>query len=381
MNSRRLWLVAIFVFAFGDGLVLQTRGPLLASFQSTFGVSEGLLGLVAPAGTVGFVIAVIATGFVAGRLDFGRTLRIGIGATAVALALMGGAPLYWVFLLVLVGQGTATGVVRALDRAVLSHLYPAQRGRMFTLHSLVWALGAVSGPLFVTAVLSATSWRATYALLAAFFLPVVALLFRLELPSDATDERELSRAALVRLLRRPEIRGMAVAMTFVGFIEGIVFTWLPYYATEFVSRELSNVLLSIYLLAYLPGRTLYTWLSERIGYLNVALALSVGAVPAFSVAFSGVGGRTLFAAVFVAGFFSSGFFPLISAFGVDSAPEYSGPVNAIATAGTYAGIAIGPAGVGVLAEYTSIRVGMIAVAVVTGLLLVTLLLTRVRSNV
>ncbi|NUB93448.1 MFS transporter [Haloterrigena sp. SYSU A121-1] len=376
MNRRRGWLVVIFGFAFGDGLVLQTRGPLLASFRSAFGVSEGLLGLVAPAGTVGFVGAVIVTGFVAGRLDFGRTLLVGIGATALALALLGGMPLYWLFLLVLVGQGTATGVVRALDRTVLSHLYPTQRGRMFTLYSLVWSLGAVSGPLFVTAALSATGWRVAYALLAVLFLPLVALLFRLELPTDANDERELSRAALTRLLRRPEIRGMAVAMVFVGFIEGAVFTWVPYYAAEFVGRELANVLLSVYLLAYVPGRLLYTWLSERIGYLRVALVLSVGAVPAFAAAFSGVEGWLLFGTVFVAGFFSSGFFPLLSAFGVDSAPEYSGPVNAIATAGTYAGIAVGPAGIGVLAEYAGIRTGMAAVPVFAGGLLATLLYTR-----
>lgn len=377
MRSRRLWLAAVFLFVFGDALTLQTRGALLASFRTTFGVSEGLLGLVAPAGTVGFVAAVLAVGFLAGRLDVRRGLVLGVAVTAVSLLLMSGAPVYWLFLLVLVGQGTATGVVRALDRPVLSHLYPDQRGRVFTLHALAWALGAVAGPLVVNQVLAVTGWRATYALLAVFFAPLAILLWRLELPVGVGEERALSTAALRRLLRRPAILGMGAAMLLAGGIEGIVFTWLPYYGMEFFPRDRANLLLSTFLVAYVPGRLAYTWLSERLRYLDLALALSLGALPSLSLLFGGVGGAALFAATFVAGVFTSGFFPLISAFGVDAAPEYSGPANAIATAGTYGGIALGPAIVGVLAERIGIAAAMtLPVALAVGLVAV-LALTRV----
>lgn len=253
MQSRRLWLAAVFLFVFGDALTLQTRGALLASFQDTFGVSERLLGLVAPAGTVGFVAAVLAVGFLAGRIDLDRGLALGVGLTAACLLFMSGAPVYWLFLLFMLGQGTATGVVRGLDRPILSHLYPSQRGRVFTLHALAWALGAVAGPLFVNRVLAVTDWRATYALLSVFFLPLAILLWRLDLPTGASEERDLSLPALRRLVRRPVIVGMGVAMLLAGSIEGIVFTWLPYYGMEFLARERANLLLSTFLLAYVPA--------------------------------------------------------------------------------------------------------------------------------
>lgn len=377
MQSRRLWLAAVFLFVFGDALTLQTRGALLASFRDTFGVSEALLGLVAPAGTVGFVVAVLAVGLLTGRLNLARGLTLGVLLTAACLVVMTGAPVYWLFLLALVGQGTATGVVRGLDRPILSHLYPGQRGRVFALHALAWGLGAVTGPLVVNQVLAVADWRLTYALLAAFFLPLAIVLWRLELPGDVSGERELSVAAFGRLLRTPSILGMAVAMILVGGIEGSVFTWLPYYGIDVVGRQRANLLLSAFLLAYIPGRLAYTWLAERVGYLDLALLLSAGAFPSLYLLFSGLEGQELFAAVFVAGLFTSGFFPLISAFGVDIAPEYSGPVNAIATAGTYGGIAVGPVVVGLLIEQSTVATAMQLPVGLAGGLVAVLALTRV----
>lgn len=376
MQRQRLWVGAIFLFVVGDAIALQIRGPLLTSFQSSFNVSEGLLGLVAPAGTLGFVISVVAVGFAAGRISFNRGLIAGVGVTAACLLLMAGAPVYWLFLLFLVGQGTATGVVRGLDRPILSHMYPSQRGRVFTLHALAWAVGAVIGPLFVNAILTVADWRVTYVLLGLFFVPITVLLWRLELSADVFEERKLSRAALSSLLRRPSILSMTVALLIIGLIEGIVFTWIPYFATEFVDRQSANLLLSAYLLAYIPGRMLYSWIAGRFRYIDISIGLSISSLPMFYLVVTGGEAWRLFAAMFVAGFFFSGFFPLLSAFGVDAAPEYSGPVSAIATAATYAGMAAGPVGVGVLAE----QVGIVSAMIVVVGLLVSLLIVLVIAR-
>lgn len=109
--------------------------------------------------------------------------------------------------------------------------------------------------------------------------------------------------------------------------------------------------------------------------------MSAGAFPSLYLLFSGVDGWALFGAVFLAGLFTSGFFPLISAFGVDTAPEYSGPVNAIATAGTYGGIAVAPVVIGVLAEQVGIVTAMIVPVGLAGVLVVVLGLTRIASPV
>ncbi len=354
MKRRRIWLIAIFLFVMGDGLTLQTRGPLMRSFQAEFLVTEGLLGLVAPAGTVGFVVAVLVIGLLAGRINLKRWTLIGVGLTGVSLLLMSGAPVYWLFLVFLVAQGTATGVFRGIDRPILSHLYPRHRGRAFMLHSLAWAVGAVFGPIFVNWILGWTSWRVTYLVLGLFFLPLFVLLWRVELPTEVAAERDLSLEACRNLLREPVIVGMVLAIGFVGALEGIVFTWFPFYASEFIPLDRANLLLSVYLMAYIPSRICYSWLVGRVPSFVLVTILGACAVPVIFFMVSGITGVPLYLSVGLAGFFVAGFFPLISTFGVDHAPEYSGPISAMATAATYLGLAIGPLIIGFAAETVGI---------------------------
>lgn len=370
MDRVRLWTIAIFCFVFGDAVAMQARGPILASLEEAFHVSEAALGLVAPAGTAGFVAAVVATGFLAGRVRMRRVLlgaAVGVGC---ALLVMAVSPLYVVFLLALLVQGGAAGAFRGLDRAVLSHLHAARRGRIFTAYALVWAVGAVIGPQLVSAVLAVAGWRVVFVVIVLFFVPTLAIAGRTELPSMEA-ERSISLAGLHELLGRRSVLGACAGMALVGAVEGILFTWLAYYGGTFYGPTTANLLLSTYLLAYLPARLSYTVLIERVPYLALILATIVPTIPALAVAFSGRTGPALFAAVFVAGAGLSSGFPALSAYAVEAAPEYSGPLNALTTGATYVGIGIAPAVVGVLAELYGIgralwlTVGLAAVLALT----------------
>ncbi|GAB3663263.1 MFS transporter [Halopiger thermotolerans] len=353
MNRVRIWTLGIFLFVFGDAIAMQARGPILAELGTAFDVSEAALGLVAPAGTAGFVLAVVATGLLAGRLPIRRTMALGAVGVVCALAAMAAAPVYLVFLGALLVQGGAAGVFRGLDRAVLSHLHAARRGRVYAAYAFVWAVGAVLGPQLVSAVVTVADWRAVFVVIACCFVPTVLVAGRTDLPAvDA--ERSLSRAALRELLRRRSVVAACVGMALVGAVEGILFTWLAYYAGTFYPTTTANLLLSVYLLAYMPARLSYTVAIDRVPALVLLLVATLPTIPSLAVAFSGVTGPALFLAVFVAGAGLSSVFPVLSAYAVEAAPEYSGPLTALTTGATYAGIATAPAVVGVLAEVVGI---------------------------
>lgn len=348
-RERRYWTIVIFGFIGVTAAGFQLRGALLPSLQQSFAVSESLLGLVATAGTAGFVCLVLVTGMVAGRIDIGRALRLSVVLVGVSMAGMAFAPSYGAYLAVLLTRGVATGPFRALDRALLSHLYPDGRGRIFNYYALVWALGAAAGPLIVTGALAVGSWRVAYLALAVAFLPVVVLVWRLDLPAAVTSERPLTAARLRSLLDRPAVSGMGAALVLSGGVEGTLFTWLPYFAAQMFDSGGANLVLTTYLLAYIPGRLLYGRVVDRLrSGVDLVLALSVCAVPLYYLAVYEVRGWPLFVVVGLLGFVISGIFPTLSAFGVDAAPEYSGPVNAIATSASYVGIAVVPPLVGVL---------------------------------
>ena len=371
VERRTRWTLVIFAFVFAEGVATQARGPLLASLEDAFGVSEAALGLVAPAGTLGFLAAILASGFLAGRIRLRRMLLLSTLCVIGALLVMSVSPLYLVFLLALLGQGAASGAFRGLDRVVLSHLHPNRRGRMFTAYTLVWAVGAVVGPQLVSAVLGVADWRAVFVVVALCFVPALVGMARASLPSmDA--ERSLSWADCRRLLGHPPVVGACVGMVFVGSIEGIQFTWLAYYAEGFYGTQTANLVLSLYLLAYIPARIGYTYAVGRVPYLALVVVGTLPIVPALAVAFSGVTGVAFFVAVFVVGAGISGGYPTLSAYAIEAAPEYSGPLNALTNGSLYVGMAVSPALVGVLAGIYGIRQALwLTVLVACGLLLVT----------
>jgi len=77
------------------------------------------------------------TGLAAGRTDIDRALRWSVVVVGVAMAAMAFALAFGAYLSMLFVRGIATGPVRALDQAVLSHLYPTGRGCIFNPYALV----------------------------------------------------------------------------------------------------------------------------------------------------------------------------------------------------------------------------------------------------
>jgi hypothetical protein len=191
-------------------------------------------------------------------------------------------------------------------------------------------------------------------------------------------ERSVSLADVRRLLGRPAVLGMAAALVLSGSIEGAVFAWFAYYAGTFVPRPRANLLLSGFIVMYIPGRLVYSYLCDRVSTLDLVAGLAVIGIPVAAVTFTTRSGLVLTLASLTLGFVVAGFFPTLSAFGIDSAAEYSGPVNAIATGANYVGISAAPLVVGVVAERLDIVAGMrLLVPAMVGLAVV-VALTRWR---
>ena len=68
------------------------RGALLPAFGRQFGVGTSALGLVAPAGAIGFIAALVLTGAMAGRLDAERTLFASAALVSLSMLALGLAP-------------------------------------------------------------------------------------------------------------------------------------------------------------------------------------------------------------------------------------------------------------------------------------------------
>ena len=345
-SSRRWWTVAIFAFVALEGAGLQMRGAVIPALRRTFDAPEWQLGLVAPAGTLGFLVAVVIVGGLASRFDTRRLLLLGVVGTGVGLLVMGLAPSFAFFLAALVGRGLFTGVGRGSDRPLLSHLYPARRGRLFGYYDMMWAVGATGGPLLIAAAVAIGDWRLAYFALAAVFIPVVALVLALPKPTISGGDEPLDLSELRRIVRRPEVIATVTALFLSTGFEGGLFTWLTSYAQGRLPGSLATASLSVLLAAYIPGRFLSGWLSERVGYVQLSVGLVALTVPAFAYTFFLAEGYGLLVGFFAIGLTVSGLYPTMVAYATEAVPEHAAPVNAAALVTSSAGLAAVPAAMG-----------------------------------
>lgn len=379
-RNRRLWTAAVFLSVAATGATLQVRGAVLPTLATDFGAPEWQLGLVAPAGTVGYLVAMLVVGSSAGRLDARRSILVGLLGSAVALLAMGLAPAFAVFLGTMVVRGAMTGVVRALDRPLLGHFYPEDRGWIYNRYDMVWAIGAAVGPLAVAVAVALGSWRLAYAGLAVAVLGIAVLFWRLDAPAVEGAEKPLTRAGFAVLVRRPEVVGMLVVLLLVTGVEGALFTWLPYYASGRLPGGLAEATLTLLLVTYVPGRFLWGRLVGTVDYLALVAALVGGLVPAVAYTFVVATGLELLAGVAVTGVLISGVFPTLVAYGTEAAPEYSGPVNALATGTGSLGIGSLPAVLGVVIDRSGVARAMSLLVVPLAVALVVLLVAGVAQR-
>lgn len=379
-SNRRLWTAAIFAVMVLGGVAMMARGPIVVELGETFDAPEWQLGLIAPAGTIGYLVVIAVVGFGAGHLDTQRFVVVGLFGSAVAVLAMGVAPVLAVFLLAVIVRGTMNGVVRGLSRPMLSHFYPESRGRVYGYYDMTWAVGAVLGPLLVIVAIAVLDWRLTYYALAAGMFALAVLVRRLDAPAVESTEEPFDRADVLQLLRRPEVLGMAAAVFFGTGVEGGLFIWLPTYANGELPSNLANITLSVMIAGYVPARFFYGRIGDRIGHLRLLLPVLVLLVPVFFATFVYADGLWILLGVAVIGAGVSGVFPLLISYATEAVPHHSGPVTAIAAIASSLGVGSVPALMGVVISGSNARAAMQLLLVPLGLTVVVLLAARVAER-
>ncbi len=382
IENKEQWTISALLYLGLGAVVMQFRGAMLPNFQAEFGVSESLLGLVSPAGTIGFTVVALTTGMVAGRVDIRKFIQVGALLTAITTFLIGLAPFYSLFLAAIVLRGMAGGMPGGLTRPMLGHLYPESKGRIFNIHEAVWAFGAACGPLVANLVLHFASWRFGYYLLGIGFVPIFLFMFYTsDFPAEI-EEEPLTFDQFAEIIRHPVIIAVSLALFLNVGVEGGFFTWLPYYLSQTMPQSVANYALTGFIGAYVPGRLLNGYLSERFSYTTLILGAVVIITVFLGVAFFLVGSYWQIAFIVGIGFFISTVFPNLFSLAARTYPQHSGPINGLVMTFDPLGISIFPLIMGVIADSFGIGVAMksLIVPMLGVILTLVFLIRRVRAS-
>jgi len=229
---------------------------------------------------------------------------------------------------------------------------------MYNTEDMVWAIGATAGPLLATAVLAVHGWRLAYVLLGFSFLPLIVLVWRLDVPDGIENEQELELGEIRPLFAHPTVASMAVAMLLIRVHRGRYLHLAPV-LREPVAPTLGGKPLAVRVPRDVhPGTALFGWATDRFSNLDLVLGSAIVAVGALYVAFVLTTGYPMLGAVLVIGFLVAGMFPTLLAWATNAFPQYSGPMGAVALGTSSIGFLIFPATMGVVADVYRVQTAM-----------------------
>jgi len=361
-KAPRSWLVPLAFLAFVSlGLPDGVLGVAWPSLRRSFGQPIDRLGMILLPATAGYVLSSFAAGALIARLGVGRLLAQSSLLVAGSAAAWAVAPAWAVITGFAFVSGLGAG---AVDAGVNAFAAARFTPRTITWLHACWGLGAMLGPLAMTAVLAVEwGWRAGYGLLAAtlaglawcfhsrrglWALPAVPM-------AGSTSHRPVS---LGEALGEPRVRGSALVFFLYTGLEASAGQWAFSLLTE--SRGMAPAAAGLAASAYwgsiFAGRLAFGVAAPHVAPATL-LRLGLGGAPLAALALCLTrGGATGAMALVALGLLLAPIFPLLIA----ATPAHVGERHASHAIGLQVssatlGAGILPAAAGVLARHAGLE--------------------------
>jgi fucose permease len=353
-TGRGLFVLALLAFA-SLGLPDGTLGVAWPSMRASFDLAPSRLGSLLATAMAGYLLSSFASGPVAARLGVGRLLLWSTLTVVASQAAVAAAPAWEAVVAAGLLVGLGAGGIDAGINAYAAARFPA---RLVTWLHGAYGLGAMLGPLALTAVLGAgLGWRAGYALVGAA-LAAMAVAFRLtldrwsEAPPAAGGPAPGPAPALAATLRRPLVAGHAALFFLYTGLEVAAGQWAYSLLGEGrgVPPAVAGLCTSAYWASLAAGRIAAGFLARRWPPETVLRAAMAAAPAGAGLLWADLGTVASGLALAGLGLCFAPIFPLLIA----ATPARIGPAHApnaigLQVAAAYVGAAALPGLAGVLA--------------------------------
>lgn len=271
MKSHALLLILTFVGFISLGLPDAVNGIVWPSVTGTFGIPVSHLGFVLLFFSVGYLSSCISTGKILRFFGVGGLLSASCLCVILSLIGFSTAPSFGFYLASALVAGLGAGAIDTGLNAFASRTFSAKH--MSWLHAC-WGIGATSGALVATAVLSSgQSWRLVPATIALILVPITVTfaykrrLWNSDHPANASEAKELPEVKITEALTHPTVIFQAlIFFVYVG-VESITGSWAFTILTQdrAMGAGAAGTLVSCYWGSLTVGRFLLGHIVEKIG--------------------------------------------------------------------------------------------------------------------
>ncbi|HMV84332.1 MAG TPA: MFS transporter [Blastocatellia bacterium] len=365
MKARlSFFLIALVYLGFVSiGLPDGLLGVAWPSMRRRFGLPLDALGSLLVMYTAGYLISSFGSGRMLARVSVGTLLALSCLATGVSL--LGYATTgRWGMVM---GLGTLAGLgAGAIDAGLNTYAATHFSARMVNWLHAFYGVGALSGPLLMTAVLNAgRSWQVGYAVVGAGQLALAACFGLTQRrwsdnrPQTASATGADRHATLWETLRSP-VTWLSVAIFFVyAGIEASAGAWAYSLFTESrgASAMLAGTWVSIYWGALTAGRVLSALLAGAITVRRLILGCIIGQAVGAALLWSNPAPIVGFLGLALVGLASAPIFPsLIAATPEHFHKKHVGNAVGFQIAAAVLGQSLLPASVGFLARQFGLEI-------------------------
>lgn len=347
--------------------------PLFETFQTTYGVSNGMLGVMFTGLMIAYAGMQFPSGALADRFGGARVVAGGAAVLAAAALLLSGIQAFPVLVVGMIVVGIGTGVHKTVAINLLATVYPARRGRALGVMDTAGELAGVAAPAAVVLALATVGWPSIF-LVVGIVGAALAGVFYVRMSHRPSLARTDSSGSVdpgryVAILRRPRFATFVVVVVTFSFAWTGLTAFLPLYLTaakDFTAARAGLVYGGIFAVSVVQPLT--GALSDRIGrfpLLVSTLGLAAGCLGLLTVSTNPIG---IAALVLLVGVGSHGFRPVRDSYLTDVLPSTAagGTLGVIRTV-MMGAAAAAPAVVGYGTESVGWEVTFGALAVVYGM--------------
>ena len=368
---------------FVSGACAQPLGSFVPFLRQSYGLSYDFSGILLSCQSAGNLLAVLIAGVLPAYL--GR--RRAILSTAVWMAVgflifLSGASAPALLAAACLMMGVARGGNSNFSNTMISTLPSDQAARGYNLLHGCFAVGALLSPLLL--VLCANRWQQHgWRVMAGglCLLCLCQLITYARMPIPQTSEQRGARAIDLSFLRAGQFwMGSAMLFCYISTEYAIV-GWLVTYFQDIgaLSADLSQLMNSLLWLVIFIGRMVGALITGRVSRGKLLVADGVGMFVCFLVLFFSRTPAMIALGLAGTGLFMATIYPTAFAFGSDFIRGNDFGCSVMILTGSAGGI-LTPMLVGFVAERAGIRAGMGLVVVLTGLLLLSILLSVFSAN-